>query len=86
MEGVRAMTAGMALACLVTGLIAGWLLRSAFIRAEISRMRERMQQDVRYWRCETTRARSIADQLARQLAAHTGHLPTDPPWPQDDDH
>ena len=80
------MTAGMALACLITGLIAGWLLRSAFIRAEISRMRERMQQEVNYWQHETTRARSIADQLARQLAAHTGHLPTDPGWPQEDHH
>ncbi len=80
------MTAGMVLACLVTGLIAGWLLWSAFIRAEIFRVRERMQQDVSYWQGETLRARSIADQLARQLAAHTGHLPTDPRWPQDDDH
>lgn len=79
------MTAGMALACLITGLIAGWLLRSASIRTEISRMLERMQQEVNYWQRQTTRARSIADQLARQLAAHTGHLPTNPDWPQEDD-
>ena len=77
------MTAGVALACLITGLIAGWLLRSAFIRAEISRMLEPMRQEVNYWRRETTRARSIADQLARQLASYTGHLPTDPDWPQE---
>jgi hypothetical protein len=79
------MTAGMALACLITGLVAGWLLRSAFIRAEISRMRERMQQEVNYWQGKTTRARSTADQLARQLAAQTGHLPTDPDRMQEDD-
>jgi len=79
-------TTSMALACLITGLTAGWLLRSAFIRAEICRMRERMRQEVNHWKRETTRARSIADQLARQLAVHTGHLPTDPDWPQEEDH
>jgi hypothetical protein len=80
------MTAAMGMACLVTGLIAGWLFRSAFIEAEISRMLERMQREINYWQCETTRARSIADQLARQLAAHIGHLPNDQDRSQDDDH
>lgn len=80
------MITGMAMACLITGSIAGWLLRSVFIRAEISRMRERMQQEVNHWRDETARAQSISDQLARQLAAHTGHLPDHPDWPQEGDH
>jgi hypothetical protein len=80
------MIAGMAMACLFTGLIAGWLLRSVFIKAEISRMLERMQREVKYWQRETARARSTADQLARQLAAHIGHVPDHQDWSQDDDH
>ena len=78
------MITGMALACFITGLIAGWLLRSAFIKAEISRMLERKQREVNYWRRETDRAQSISDQLARQLAAHTGQLPDTRDWPQKD--
>jgi hypothetical protein len=74
------------MACLVTGFIAGWLLRSVFIMTEICRLQERMQRKINYWQRETARARSIADQLARQLAAHTGHLPDDQDWPQEDDH
>jgi Flp pilus assembly protein TadB len=62
-------TANLAMAFLVTGAVAGWVLRSAFVMAEISRSQERMQRKVRYWQCETARARSIAAQLARQLAA-----------------
>ena len=78
------MITGMAVACLVTGLIGGWLLRSAFIGAEISRMLKRMQQEVNHWQRETARAQSISDQLARQLAAHTGHLPDGQDWSQED--
>jgi hypothetical protein len=80
------MTANLAMACLVVGFIAGWLLRSVFIAAEISRMQERLQRKIDYWQRETARARSIADGLARQLAAHTGHLPDEHDWPQGDDH
>lgn len=79
------MITGMAAACLVTGLIAGWLLRSVFIKAEISRIGERMQQEVNHWQRETARAQSISDQLARQLAAHTGHVPDNQDWSQEDD-
>ena len=80
------MTADLALACLVSGFVAGWLLRSIFIVAELSRMHEQMQRKINHWQRETARARSIAEQLARQLAARTGHLPDDQDWPQEDDH
>jgi hypothetical protein len=78
--------ANLAIACLVTGFIAGWLLRSVFVMSEISRMQERMQRKINHWQRETTRARSIADQLARQLAAHTRRLPDNFDWQQEDDH
>jgi hypothetical protein len=78
-------TANLAMACLFTGFIAGWLLRSIFVMAEISRSQERMQRKVHYWQCETARARSMVAQLARQLAARTGHLPEEQDWPQEGD-
>lgn len=77
------MTAELAMACLVTGFIAGWLLRSAFVMAEISRMQERMQRKVSHWQRETARARAVSERLARQLAARTGHLPDEPDWSQE---
>ena len=80
------MTAELALACLLSGFVAGWLLRSIFIVAELSRMQERMQRKINHWQRETARARSMAEQLARQLAARTGHLPYDQDWWQEDDH
>jgi hypothetical protein len=85
-EGASTVTAGLALACLVTGSIAGWVLRSMFVEAEISRMQVRMQRQIRRWQCETARARAHAEHLARQLAARTGVLPEDLPlFPEDDD-
>ena len=51
------MTASLAIACLATGSIAGWVLRSVFVDAEISRMQARMQRQIRRWQCETARAR-----------------------------
>ena len=77
------MTGDLAMACLVTGFIAGWLVRSVFVMAEISRMQERMQRKVSHWQRETARARSIAEQLARQLAARTGHLSDGHDWSQE---
>lgn len=77
------MTADLAIGCLVVGFIVGWLLRSVFAMAEISRMQERMQRKISHWQRETARARSMADQLARQLAAHTGHLPGEQDWPEE---
>jgi hypothetical protein len=79
-------TTTLAMACLVVGFLAGWILRSVFVLAEVSRMQERMQRKVSHWQRETARARSIADQLAREVAVHTGHLPEEPDWPQESDH
>lgn len=79
------MTAGVAMACLATGCIVGWVLRSVFVNAEISRMQARMQRQIRRWQCETARARSRAEQLARQLAAHTGVFPEEQPWSSEED-
>jgi hypothetical protein len=84
-QRARAVTADLALACLVSGLIAGWLLRSIFIVAELSRVQERMQRKINHWQRETARARSIAEQLACQLAALTGRMPDDQHWSQDQD-
>lgn len=72
LEGPNAVTATLAMACLATGCIVGWVVRSVFVDAEISRMQARMQRQIRRWQCETARARVRAEQLARQLAAHTG--------------
>lgn len=79
------MTASLAIACLATGSIAGWVLRSVFVSAEVSRVQARMQRKVRHWQCETARARSRAEQLARQLAAHTGVMPGEQAWSPEDD-
>ena len=79
------MTASIAIACLATGSIAGWVLRSIFVAAEISRLQARMQRKIRRWQCETAQARSRAEQLARHLAAHTGVMPEEQPWSTEDD-
>ena len=79
------MTANLAIGCLVIGFIIGWFLRSVVVMAEISRMQEHMQRKISYWQREAARARSIADHLARQLAAHTGRLPDEEDWPQESD-
>ena len=79
------MTASIAIACLATGSIAGWVFRSVFVTAEISRLQARMQRKIRHWQCETAQARSRAEQLARQLAAHTGVVPEEQPWSTEDD-
>jgi hypothetical protein len=79
------MIASLAIACLATGSIAGWVLRSVFVEAEISRAQARMQRQIRRWQCETARARSCAERLARQLAAHTGVIPEEQPRRPEDD-
>lgn len=61
------MTGTVAVACIVTGLIMGWLLRTVAVMAEISRWQERMQEKVRYWQSEAVHARHLAERLARQL-------------------
>jgi hypothetical protein len=79
------MTGSLALACLATGSIAGWVLRSMFVDVEISRMQARMQRQIRRWQCDAARARARAEQLARQLAAQTGVVPEEQPPPPEDD-
>jgi hypothetical protein len=71
------MTATLAAACFVTGLITGWILRTGVLMAEISRIQEQMQNKIRYWQSETFHARHRAESLARQLRA-LGHPPRDP--------
>jgi hypothetical protein len=68
-------TGTVAVACIVTGLITGWLLRTVAVMAEISHSQERMQDKVRYWQSEAVHARHLAERLARQLRA-LGY----PPW------
>jgi hypothetical protein len=63
------MIATLAAASLITGLIAGWLLRTVIIMAEISYRQEQMQKKVRYWQSETAYARAEAERLGRQLQA-----------------
>lgn len=75
------MTGVLALVCFVTGFMAGWLLRTIFVMAQISWSQERMQRKVRYWQGEAIHARVIAEQLTRQLAASTGREPEPPDWP-----
>jgi hypothetical protein len=65
-----------AIAFLVTGLIAGWLLRTAVLMSEVSRFQERMQKKVRYWQSEAIHARHQAERLASQLNA-LGYPPRD---------
>lgn len=79
------MTADLAMACLVIGFIVGWVLRSVFVMAEISRFQERMLRKVHYWQCEAARARSIAEHLTRQLIARTGLMPEEQDLPPEDD-
>ena len=79
------MTASLAIACIATGSMVGWVLRSVFVSAEISRVQARMQRKVRHWQCETARARSRAEWLARQLAAHTGVIPEEQSSSSEDD-
>jgi uncharacterized membrane protein YciS (DUF1049 family) len=75
----------LALACFVTGFIAGWLLRTVFVMAQISWSQERLQRKVRYWQGEAIHARAITQQLSRQLAAATGRQPEPPDWPASGD-
>ena len=79
------MNAGLAAACLVTGLIAGWLLRSVMVMAAISRSEDRMQKKVRYWQSEAMYARNIAERLARQVRALGGSPPDKPDRPPPDE-
>ena len=80
------MTGMLALACFVTGFIVAWLLRTAYVMAEVSWAQDRMARKLRYWQSEAIYARSVAEDLLRQLEASTGRPaePTDWPGPGPD--
>jgi len=82
----RAMTGILALACLATGFIIAWLLRTGYVMAQISWAQEQMERKVRYWQGEAVHARVVAEDLLRQLEAATGRPaePTDWPGPDTD--
>lgn len=80
------MTAALATACLVTGIVTGWWLRMVIVTAEVSRSQERQQRKIRYWQSEAAHARRVARHLARQLAARADPPPeADEPQQEDDD-
>ena len=63
------MTAVVAAASLIAGLLAGWWLTMVAATAAMSRSQERMQQKVRYWQAETARARQREALPDQELAA-----------------
>jgi type II secretory pathway component PulJ len=68
-------TAVVAAASLIAGLLAGWWLTLIAATAAISRSQERMQRKVRYWQAETARAREN-DEPPKQEAAGGDHRPS----------
>lgn len=68
--GVPKVIASLGMACLVTGLITGWLLRSAFVTTQITRAQEESDRQIRYWQRQTRSARTIAEALSQRLAEH----------------
>jgi uncharacterized membrane protein YciS (DUF1049 family) len=62
-------TATVVAACFTTGLIAGWLVRTALVMAEVARSQERMQTKIRYWQSEAVHARHRAERLTCRLRA-----------------
>jgi hypothetical protein len=80
---------------LAFGLYLGWLLRTVFMMASISRQQDRMQRIVLYWQGEAKHARRLAEDRRRRLAAivwsvtqvDDRHGPNDEPdGPQHDRH
>jgi predicted benzoate:H+ symporter BenE len=53
-------TAVIAVASLIAGLLGGWWLTMVAATAAISHSQERMQRKVRHWQAETARARASA--------------------------
>jgi hypothetical protein len=78
------MTGILALACFVTGFIAAWLLRTSFVMAQVSWTQQQMERKVRYWQSEAIHARTVAEELLRQLAASTGRKREPADWPGPD--
>jgi hypothetical protein len=75
------MTGMLALACFVTGFIVAWLVRTGYVMARITWAQEQMERKVRYWQVEAIHARSVAENLLRQLAAGTGRPAEPTDWP-----
>jgi hypothetical protein len=75
------MTGVLALACFLSGFIAAWLLRTTSAMAQASWSQERLQRKIQYWQDEAIHARTVAEQVIRQLAVCTGREPEAPDWP-----
>jgi len=58
-----------ALAGLVAGGFAAWEFAQGCAATEISRLRARSEETIRYWEAETKRARAIAAQAEERMAA-----------------
>ena len=56
--------------------VTAWGLTWVRAAAAISRLREQMRQEVRYWQDESARAKARAAQLAKDIATWTGWLQT----------
>jgi hypothetical protein len=69
------------LACLMTGSIVGWILRTAVNMTELAWWQRRMQRQLRHWQSEAIHARAVAEHLNRQLAAVTGRDLSLSGWP-----
>ena len=78
------MTGIVALGCFIIGFIVAWLLRTAYVMAQVSWAYEQMERKVRYWQGEAMHARAVAENVLRQLAASTGRPPEPPDWPGPD--
>jgi hypothetical protein len=81
LQEARAVTGILALACFVTGFIVAWLLRTGYVMAQTTWVKEQMEQKVRYWQSEAIHARIIAGEARCQLAAITGQAPEPADWP-----
>jgi hypothetical protein len=80
------MTEVLSAVSLVFGFYLGWLLRTVFVMAAISRQQDRMQRIVLYWQSEAKYARKVAEDRKRRLAAILGSitLTEDPYGPSDE--
>jgi len=74
----------LALGCFVTGFITAWVLRTGYVMTQISWAQERMEHKVGYWQGEAIHARSVAENVLRQLEAGTGRPAEPADWPGPD--
>jgi hypothetical protein len=78
------MTGILAVACLMTGFIVAWVLRTGYVATQISWAQRQMERKVRYWQGEAIRARAVAEHLLRQLESIGGHSAEPTDWPESD--